>query len=61
MYDKNDELQDGYRKSTGAKCVYQLRGHITPVRTVAFSSDGLALVSGGLGGLMNIWSLRVRI
>uniref|UniRef100_A0A452S9S6 HECT-type E3 ubiquitin transferase n=1 Tax=Ursus americanus TaxID=9643 RepID=A0A452S9S6_URSAM len=45
-------------KSTGAKCVYQLRGHITPVRTVAFSSDGLALVSGGLGGLMNIWSLR---
>ncbi|TKC41747.1 hypothetical protein EI555_009283, partial [Monodon monoceros] len=49
---------DGYRKSVGAKCVYQLRGHITPVRTVAFSSDGLALVSGGLGGLMNIWSLR---
>lgn len=50
--------QDRYRKSAGAKCVYQLRGHITPVRTVAFSSDGLALVSGGLGGLMNIWSLR---
>ncbi|XP_054985114.1 probable E3 ubiquitin-protein ligase HERC1 [Sorex araneus] len=50
--------QDGYRKPAGAKCVYQLRGHITPVRTVAFSSDGLALVSGGLGGLMNIWSLR---
>lgn len=42
------------------KCVFQLRGHITPVRTVAFSPDGLALVSGGLGGLMNIWSLRVR-
>ncbi|KAK2499134.1 hypothetical protein MC885_001338, partial [Smutsia gigantea] len=53
-----DAHKDGYRKSTGAKCIYQLRGHITPVRTVAFSSDGLALVSGGLGGLMNIWSLR---
>ncbi|ELW71312.1 putative E3 ubiquitin-protein ligase HERC1 [Tupaia chinensis] len=53
-----DAHKDGYRKSAGAKCVYQLRGHITPVRTVAFSSDGLALVSGGLGGLMNIWSLR---
>ncbi|XP_028981614.2 probable E3 ubiquitin-protein ligase HERC1 isoform X4 [Esox lucius] len=42
----------------GAVCVFQLRGHITPVRTVAFSPDGLALVSGGMGGLMNIWSLR---
>lgn len=41
-------------------CVFQLKGHITPVRTLAFSPDGLALVSGGVGGLMNIWSLRVR-
>uniref|UniRef100_A0A8C0NVE3 HECT-type E3 ubiquitin transferase n=1 Tax=Canis lupus familiaris TaxID=9615 RepID=A0A8C0NVE3_CANLF len=57
-WDQESSCQDGYRKSAGAKCVYQLRGHITPVRTVAFSSDGLALVSGGLGGLMNIWSLR---
>ncbi|XP_024591034.1 probable E3 ubiquitin-protein ligase HERC1 isoform X10 [Neophocaena asiaeorientalis asiaeorientalis] len=57
-WDQESNCQDGYRKSVGAKCVYQLRGHITPVRTVAFSSDGLALVSGGLGGLMNIWSLR---
>nr|XP_060611660.1 probable E3 ubiquitin-protein ligase HERC1 isoform X2 [Anolis sagrei ordinatus] len=40
------------------RCVFQLRGHITPVRTVTFSSDGLTLVSGGLGGLVNIWSLR---
>uniref|UniRef100_A0A3P8RJ71 Anaphase-promoting complex subunit 4 WD40 domain-containing protein n=1 Tax=Amphiprion percula TaxID=161767 RepID=A0A3P8RJ71_AMPPE len=31
-----------------------LKGHITPVRTLAFSPDGLALVSGGVGGLMNI-------
>ncbi|XP_023674598.2 probable E3 ubiquitin-protein ligase HERC1 isoform X1 [Paramormyrops kingsleyae] len=47
-----------YRKPGGATCVFQLRGHITSVRTVAFSPDGLALVSGGTGGLMNIWSLR---
>uniref|UniRef100_A0A5F9C1Q2 HECT-type E3 ubiquitin transferase n=1 Tax=Oryctolagus cuniculus TaxID=9986 RepID=A0A5F9C1Q2_RABIT len=57
-WDQESNCQDGCRKSAGVKCVYQLRGHITPVRTVAFSSDGLALVSGGLGGLMNIWSLR---
>lgn len=43
----------------GAVCVFQLKGHITPVRTLAFSPDGMALASGGVGGLMNIWSLRV--
>ena len=47
------------RSGRGAHCVFQLKGHITPVRTVAFSPDGLALASGGVGGLMNIWSLRV--
>ncbi|XP_061671695.1 probable E3 ubiquitin-protein ligase HERC1 isoform X2 [Syngnathoides biaculeatus] len=41
-----------------ATCVFQLKGHITPVRMVVFSPDGLALASGGVGGLMNIWSLR---
>ncbi|XP_054587942.1 probable E3 ubiquitin-protein ligase HERC1 isoform X4 [Nothobranchius furzeri] len=41
-----------------AVCVFQLKGHITPVRTLAFSPDGLVLASGGVGGLMNIWSLR---
>lgn len=51
--------QHPYRKPGGATCVFQLRGHVTSVRTVAFSPDGLALVSGGTGGLMNIWSLRV--
>lgn len=44
----------------GAMCVFQLKGHMTPVRTLAFSPDGLALASGGVGGLMNIWSLQVR-
>ncbi|XP_029961368.1 LOW QUALITY PROTEIN: probable E3 ubiquitin-protein ligase HERC1 [Salarias fasciatus] len=42
----------------GAVCVFQLKGHVTPVRTLAFSPDGLALASGGVGGLLNIWSLR---
>ncbi|GAA6076187.1 probable E3 ubiquitin-protein ligase HERC1 isoform X1, partial [Tachysurus ichikawai] len=41
-----------------AVCVFQLRGHMTPVKTIAFSPDGLTLVSGGVGGLLNIWSLR---
>ncbi|TUG88269.1 putative E3 ubiquitin-protein ligase HERC1 [Bagarius yarrelli] len=44
-----------------AVCVFQLRGHMTPVRTIAFSPDGLALVSGGVGGLLNIWSLRTVV
>ncbi|XP_030650140.1 probable E3 ubiquitin-protein ligase HERC1 isoform X2 [Chanos chanos] len=52
------KLRLGQQHSEGAVCVFQLRGHMTPVRTVAFSPDGLALVSGGVGGLMNIWSLR---
>ncbi|RMB94614.1 hypothetical protein DUI87_29429 [Hirundo rustica rustica] len=57
-WEHETSAKDGYRKALEVKCVFQLRGHITPVRTVAFSPDGLALVSGGLGGLMNIWSLR---
>ncbi|XP_016128716.1 probable E3 ubiquitin-protein ligase HERC1 [Sinocyclocheilus grahami] len=46
------------QRCEGAVCVFQLQGHLTPVRTVAFSPDGLALLSGGVGGLLNIWSLR---
>ena len=53
-------LQSSRWSADGAVCVFQLKGHITPVRTLAFSPDGLALASGGVGGLMNIWSLRVR-
>ncbi|KAI1904452.1 hypothetical protein AGOR_G00005790 [Albula goreensis] len=52
------KLKHSYKRPKGASCVFQLKGHITPVRTVVFSPDGLALVSGGVGGLMNIWSLR---
>ncbi|KAJ8417270.1 hypothetical protein AAFF_G00284970 [Aldrovandia affinis] len=52
------KLKHTYRRPKGSSCVFLLKGHITPVRTVVFSPDGLALVSGGVGGLMNIWSLR---
>lgn len=52
-------FQSSQWSGEGAVCVFQLKGHITPVRTLAFSPDGMALASGGVGGLMNIWSLRV--
>ncbi|KAL6096756.1 uncharacterized protein ACO6RY_06004 [Pungitius sinensis] len=41
-----------------AKCVFVLHGHITAVKSLSFCSSGLALVSGGVGGLLNIWSLQ---
>ncbi|KAM8827696.1 putative E3 ubiquitin-protein ligase HERC1 isoform 4-T4 [Spinachia spinachia] len=41
-----------------AKCVFVLHGHITAVKSLSFCSSGLALVSGGIGGLLNIWSLQ---
>ncbi|KAM9841857.1 putative E3 ubiquitin-protein ligase HERC1 [Aulostomus maculatus] len=40
------------------KCVFVLHGHITAVKSLSFCSSGLALVSGGIGGLLNIWSLQ---
>lgn len=42
-----------------AECVFVLHGHITAVRSLSFCPSGLALVSGGIGGLLNIWSLQV--
>uniref|UniRef100_A0A8C6YER0 HECT-type E3 ubiquitin transferase n=1 Tax=Naja naja TaxID=35670 RepID=A0A8C6YER0_NAJNA len=48
-WDEHIGRKDAFRKVAETKCVYQLKGHITPVRTLTFSSDGLALVSGGLG------------
>ncbi|KAL7980305.1 hypothetical protein Chor_014634 [Crotalus horridus] len=57
-WDEDIGGKDACRKVAETKCIYQLKGHITPVRTLTFSSDGLTLVSGGLGGLINIWSLR---
>ncbi|XP_028827463.1 probable E3 ubiquitin-protein ligase HERC1 isoform X1 [Denticeps clupeoides] len=49
-------LEKGKRGS--AKCVFRLSGHITAVKTLCFCPSGTALVSGGIGGLLNIWSLR---
>ncbi|KAM6984699.1 putative E3 ubiquitin-protein ligase HERC1 [Aplochiton taeniatus] len=45
-------------KRGSAKCVFRLSGHITAVKTLSFCHSGLALVSGGIGGLLNIWSLQ---
>ncbi|KAJ0013027.1 hypothetical protein NQD34_017361 [Periophthalmus magnuspinnatus] len=41
-----------------AVCVFVLHGHITAVKSLSFCPSGLALVSGGIGGLLNIWSLQ---
>ncbi|XP_073680135.1 probable E3 ubiquitin-protein ligase HERC1 [Garra rufa] len=51
--DKNSAI-----KRSNAKCVFRLSGHITAVKTLSFCPSGLALVSGGIGGVLNIWSLR---
>ncbi|XP_062868147.1 probable E3 ubiquitin-protein ligase HERC1 [Trichomycterus rosablanca] len=45
-------------KRGSAKCVFRLSGHITAIKTLSFCPTGLALISGGIGGLLNIWSLR---
>ncbi|XP_034565879.1 probable E3 ubiquitin-protein ligase HERC1 isoform X2 [Notolabrus celidotus] len=50
--DKSSEAKES------AKCVLVLHGHITAVKSLSFCSSGLALVSGGIGGLLNIWSLQ---
>ncbi|XP_069758992.1 probable E3 ubiquitin-protein ligase HERC1 isoform X8 [Narcine bancroftii] len=52
------QMKIGYKKAEEATCIYQLKGHVTPVKSVCFNPDGLILVSGELGGMMNIWSLR---
>lgn len=49
-----------FLQQDGAKCLFVLHGHITAVKSLSFCSTGLALVSGGIGGLLNIWSLQVR-
>ncbi|XP_040914290.1 probable E3 ubiquitin-protein ligase HERC1 isoform X6 [Toxotes jaculatrix] len=45
-------------KQDSAKCVFVLHGHITAVKSLSFCPSGLTLVSGGIGGLLNIWSLQ---
>jgi len=49
-----------FLQQDSAKCVFVLHGHITAVKSLSFCSSGLTLVSGGIGGLLNIWSLQVR-
>ncbi|XP_066501303.1 probable E3 ubiquitin-protein ligase HERC1 isoform X2 [Hoplias malabaricus] len=45
-------------KRGNTKCVFRLSGHITAIKTLSFCPSGLTLVSGGIGGLLNVWSLR---
>uniref|UniRef100_A0A4W3J8I3 HECT-type E3 ubiquitin transferase n=1 Tax=Callorhinchus milii TaxID=7868 RepID=A0A4W3J8I3_CALMI len=49
---------DEQEKQRKVKCAFRLNGHITAVKSVSFSFDGLTLLSGGIGGLINIWSLQ---
>ncbi|KAJ8286644.1 hypothetical protein GJAV_G00041500 [Gymnothorax javanicus] len=51
-----EKINDAKRGS--AKCIFRLNGHITAVKTLSFCPSGLALLSGGIGGLINVWSLR---
>ncbi|KAL7377169.1 hypothetical protein ABVT39_023074 [Epinephelus coioides] len=51
--DKSTDVKQG-----SEKCALVLHGHITAVKSLSFCSSGLALVSGGIGGLLNIWSLQ---
>ncbi|XP_034457870.1 probable E3 ubiquitin-protein ligase HERC1 isoform X1 [Hippoglossus hippoglossus] len=50
--EKDNDVKDS------AKSVFVLHGHITAVKSLSFCSSGLTLVSGGIGGLLNIWSLQ---
>ncbi|XP_076139905.1 putative E3 ubiquitin-protein ligase HERC1 isoform X8 [Alosa pseudoharengus] len=54
----SSQEKSGGVKRGSAKCVFRLSGHITAVKTLSFCPSGMALVSGGIGGLLNIWSLR---
>ncbi|KAL2099644.1 hypothetical protein ACEWY4_004038 [Coilia grayii] len=54
----SSQEKSGNVKRGSAKCVFRLSGHITAVKTLSFCPSGMALVSGGIGGLLNIWSLR---
>uniref|UniRef100_A0A4W6C7G9 HECT-type E3 ubiquitin transferase n=1 Tax=Lates calcarifer TaxID=8187 RepID=A0A4W6C7G9_LATCA len=47
-----------FLQQDSAKCVFLLHGHITAVKSLSFCCSGLALVSGGIGGLLNLWSLQ---
>ncbi|XP_041057144.1 probable E3 ubiquitin-protein ligase HERC1 isoform X1 [Carcharodon carcharias] len=50
--------EEKFQFRSRSKCVFRLNAHITAVILVSFNSDGLTLLSGGIGGLINIWSLQ---
>ncbi|KAF0031589.1 hypothetical protein F2P81_016144 [Scophthalmus maximus] len=53
--DNDNDVKDS------AKCVFVLHGHIAAVKSLSFCASGLTLVSGGIGGLLNIWSLQTHV
>ncbi|XP_029371513.1 probable E3 ubiquitin-protein ligase HERC1 isoform X2 [Echeneis naucrates] len=58
LSNSSSEDKEEAAKQDSAKCVFVLHGHITAVKSLSFCSNGLTLVSGGIGGLLNIWSLQ---
>ncbi|XP_055489136.1 LOW QUALITY PROTEIN: probable E3 ubiquitin-protein ligase HERC1 [Leucoraja erinacea] len=55
---RDKQTEERFQFRGKAKCMFHLNAHITAVVAVAFSPDGLTLLSGGIGGLINIWSLQ---
>lgn len=60
QFDLKPQTSSSFLQQDSAKCVFVLHGHITAVKSLSFCSSGLALVSGEIGGLFNIWSLQVK-
>ncbi|XP_032830981.2 putative E3 ubiquitin-protein ligase HERC1 isoform X4 [Petromyzon marinus] len=56
--EKQKMVKDWVHRKEAVQCAYRLNGHITAVKMVAFSADGMVLASGGVGSLMNIWSMQ---
>ena len=62
LNESNDFLQDHPLRKGGGRQVHRMRGHSTPVRSVAFSRDGTRVVSVSLGGRhMKIWNVETGV
>ncbi|XP_068190129.1 probable E3 ubiquitin-protein ligase HERC1 isoform X2 [Antennarius striatus] len=55
---KNSPQNKSAEVQEAPECVFVLHGHITAVKFLSFCPSGLVLLSGGIGGLLNIWSLQ---
>ncbi|XP_061887279.1 probable E3 ubiquitin-protein ligase HERC1 isoform X3 [Entelurus aequoreus] len=54
----SSSLRESRNANESPTCVFVLHAHITAVKSLSFCPSGMALVSGGIGGLLNIWSLQ---